>query len=431
MKKAAAFITFSVAAFGATGAQAQTVGNGFLDSEIPFEVVRGDNVSVRDRPRPDYEAAGIRGGSMVYYPSITLGAGYSDNVYGFTNNPVSDGFFTIDPSITAQSDWSRHSISVDAGASLRRFATADNKNEDGYRFGVAGKLNIGDSYIAARGRVRRAYESQISGSFTANTAASVPYVIKTGELRGAYQGARMRLVGFADYNKIDFVNTPSIIGGIVDQKTRDRATERGAIRLEYAATPGTSAFVQASIFGTQYDTGRALGGAQNRDSTGFRLLGGATFDLTAVVRGWFGLGYTKQVYDSPVYPTIEGVAGDIRIEYFMTQLTTVTFTGRRTIEDAVTPGSGGYFATSGRVRIDHELLRNVLLNVDGGVEWDDFSGITRRDKLWTISGGGNYLLNHQMGISAGISHIARDSKGAPLGQIFDETRGTVGFTFQL
>ena len=42
---------------------------------------RGENVGVLERPRPGYEALGIRAGGFIVYPSLTLRAEYDDNLF--------------------------------------------------------------------------------------------------------------------------------------------------------------------------------------------------------------------------------------------------------------------------------------------------------------------------------------------------------------
>jgi hypothetical protein len=435
VKKRTIVLSSALAAAAAGGfasrAQAQNINQYFLDSPIPFDVSRGNNVSVLERPRPDYEAAGIRTGSFLTYPQLKLGAGYSDNVYGQENNGVGDAFFAIDPKVTVASDWSRHSLTFDGGAKLRKFAKQTAKDEDGWFADGTGHVDIGDSSIETTGRIRRGYQSQNSGSFPVNSAQSIPFMQSSAEVRGTYQGARFRLVGFGDINRINFRNIRALDGTTLDQNFRDQRISRGSGRVEFAATPAAAAFVQTTYTHTTYDEKNALGGLGDRDSNEIAVIGGATFDLTSLVRGTIGAGYVSRKYQNPIYPDISGPTVDVRIDYFLSQLTTITLEGQRQIEDAITPGSGGFFVNSVRLRADHEARRNLIFNAYTGYERDQFKGISRRDTAWLVGGGADYFVNRRVGLSTTLDYVNRDSKGKPIGQIFNEFRATASILYQI
>jgi hypothetical protein len=414
-----------------TPAAAQNVNEYFLNSPIPFDVSRGQNISVLERPRPDYEAAGIRAGGFTVYPRLNLGLGYSNNVYGQKTDKVGDGYVAIDPSVDIASNWSRNSLTLSGGGKLRRFFSQTLKDEDGLFASGTGRLDIGDSSITGHGGIKRGYQSQDSGQFPVNSAQSIPYVQSTGELRGNYQGARFRLVGFADVNRINFQNTRALDDTTLDENSRDQTITRGSGRIELAVTPTSALFVQGVYVDTNYDSAIALGGGGNRDSREWTALAGATFDLTSLVRGSIGAGYVKRTYKDPIYSTVAGLSADIRLDYFLTQLTTISFEGRRLIEDAVTPGSSGFFSTVGTLRVDHELRRNILLNLHGSYERDAFRDITRRDNAWSLGGGANYFFNRRIGLTAETSYFNRKSQGLPVGLNFNEVRGSLSLLFQL
>jgi len=415
----------------AVPAAAQDVDEYFLNSPIPFDVSRGQNVGVLERPRPDYEAAGIRTGGFTVYPKLNLGLGYSNNVYGSNTDKIGDGYAAIDPSVDINSNWARHSVSFSGGADLRRFFSQSAKDETGFYASGAGHLDIADSSIDGLARIRRGYQSQDSGQFPVDAAQSVPFVQTTGQLRGNYQGSRFRLVGFADVNRINFDNVRSLEATSIDENTRDQTIARGSGRIELATTSNSAVFLQGIYTNTGYDTKTAIGGLGNRDSHEWDGFAGATFDLSALVRGSIGVGYAKRDYQDVIYGHIAGVAADVKLDYFLTQLTTLTLEGRRSIQDSITPGSGGFFANIATLRADHELLRNLLLNLRGSYERDTFNNITRRDSAWSTGGGANYFVNRRLGFTVDANYIDRTSHGEPQGLTFNEFVGTVSVLFQL
>ena len=141
-------------------------------------------------------------------------------------------------------------------------------------------------------------------------------------------------------------------------------------------------------------SGRLPAGARPR----IEVLAGANFELSNVTRGEIGVGYLRQSYDDPAFKDIEGFGARGQVEWFPTQLTTVTFTASRVIEDSGIPGSAGYINTSLGAQIDHELLRNVILT--GQLAWgdDDYDTLDREDKRLRAGVSATYLLNRGVGL---------------------------------
>ena len=413
----------------ATPASAQLYGP-ILGSEFQPSSDRGRNTSVLERERPEYEAIGIRAGSFNIYPRVDIGTGYSSNVYGLTTDPKDDVFFVLDPSISAESDWGTHAVSAEAGARLRRFASESSKNETGYFARTDGRIDISRDLSYATGTsFEKLFEPRSSGSFPVDALASVPYYRTFAYGRLTRQGGRVRSILGVDFTHVDFDNVEAIGGGTLNQKDRDRSVARVTGRADYAVTPDVSLFGQLSYAKTDYERPLVIGLA-NRDGDEVRAIAGASFDLTALVRGQIGLGYVKRSYHSPIYPDLGGLAAEARFEYFVTELTTMTAAVRRYIEDANIVGSGGYYVTNMSVGIDHELLRNLLLNARAEYEFDDYRGVVGNGKGLSLSTGARYFANRSVGVAFDLGYLERKSNDPLIGQSFDEFHGTVSLILQ-
>jgi len=409
---------------------AQVIGGPFLDAAIPFDTDRGNNRGVLDRPRPELDPPGLRVGAFRLLPSVTIGAGYSSNVYATRREPVGDAFLAVAPNLAVRSNWARHQLSFDAGAAVRRYVRQARRDEDAFHADLRGRVDLGEGNIAVRARVQRAYEAPYSASFTDGTVDAVPFVTATGEVSGTVQATGLRATGFVDLNRIAFDNTRARSGMTIDQRARDRDEQRGGLRLEYAVTPDAAAFVQAMARRTLYRRARSADGANNRDAGEWRVLAGATFDLAALVRGSVGAGYVRRTYRSGSYPTLSGVVADARVSWFVTPLMTATVAVQRTAEDAVAPGAGGYLSTGGQARLDHELLRNLLLHAEAGWERNRFRGTDRRDDLRRVAGGATWSCNRRVVLTADMARTRRRSAGLAAGQSFAEVRALVGLTLR-
>lgn len=402
----------------------------FLGTNIPFQVDRGRNQGVLDRDRPELVPIGLPVRGFTLFPTLTTGIGVSDNIDGATFDRRSSAFFAIDPNVRVTSNWSRHSLSLNAGGAFRLFSARAARDEDNLFANLDGRYDIAEqTNIVGSLRVRRAYEAQFSGTFPANSTRPIQYLATTALVRGQYQTGRLRLTGAVDYNSFQFRNTSDLAGNPIDQSFRERYVYRLATRAEYAVNADAAAFVQASGARTDY-LSRIAAFGDNRDGNTFEFLAGATFDLTALIRAQAGIGYVRRSFDSARFGTINGLSYDVRLEYFFTPLTTITATANRSVQDSIVQSSSGFFSNSFRLRVDHELLRNALLFAQGNFQINEFQGLARTDELLDLSGGGRYLLGRNISLGASFSYLDRGSQGAAIGQVFDEYRGVFSVTLQ-
>ena len=68
--------------------------------------VRDRDVSVLDRPHPEYDALGVRQGGFLIFPKLETSLDGDDNIYGTTRGKASDGIFEAKGSVDARSQWS-------------------------------------------------------------------------------------------------------------------------------------------------------------------------------------------------------------------------------------------------------------------------------------------------------------------------------------
>lgn len=147
---------------------------------------------------------------------------------------------------------------------------------------------------------------------------------------------------------------------------------------------------------------------------------GADFDIGGTARGVIGIGYNEQTYDDPAQGKLDGWGLDGLVEWYPTQLTTVTVRAARFIEDAPFEASGGFTSETVAARVDHELLRNLVLSAEIERSERDFLGIDRVDERWTASAGAIWFVNRNVGVEASFTRMEQESAGAFPGQDFDQ-----------
>jgi hypothetical protein len=415
---------------GATPVVAQSVGDSFVVPNLPIEYDRGRNTGVLDRSRPEFDALGVKIGGFTLFPRVETALGYEDNVYQTPADRKADATLTIAPSGRFASNWSRHSLTIEAGADIKRFLTEARRNQDGWRVASSGRYDVGGQMtLSGSVSTARATEPPTSAAYPTAAAAASQYQTTQAQLNAGYAPGRLRLQGGFTFAALGFDDVLTFGNGVISQNNRNSHTKSGSGRVEYALSPDTSVFVQGSY--DRIDYARPLAtGIPNRSSDTIRALGGATFDLSTLLRGSLGVGYVRRRYDAALYRPISGVTAEARVEYFPTTLTTVTLTGRRLIEDASFLNSGGFVNNTVALRLDHELLRYVLLNAQVGYEHDVFKGTDATLDIVRASGGARYIFTRTLGVGASVLHDLRSAHGTGSGPSYHETRFLLSLVVQ-
>jgi len=409
-------------------AYGQTITANVFDTVVPFSYNRGRNESVTDRARPDYEAIGVPLGGFMVFPTIKAQLGSSDNVYQTADNRVSDGFVMISPKVKIASNWAVNSLVFEASGNFKRFFKETPRNENGWVTGLSGKFSIDpEKTVGFTVRTQRYYESQFTGAAQNNISTPVRAQASTAALSAETRMARVRGVLAGDFTHVNFLPAISRLGAIVNQDDRDRDIGRVVGHLEYGLTPQVGVFVEGAGTFTGYRTPLATGLA-NRNSGEGRFVAGLSLDLAAKIRGSVSVGYLNRNYRSPLYSDVSGLTLNAKAEYFPSQLTTVSLSARREVEDAIFAGTGGYFNTGATLRVDHELLRNLILNAAADYERDTYRGVVAKATIIRATAGAEYFVNNLFGLNGSVYYARRRSDAAQIGPTLREIRFLVGVT---
>lgn len=391
---------------------------------------RDRSVPVRQRPRPEYEALGLPLGAFSAFPRLEIGLERNDNIYATETGEVSDEIWRVRPEVNLVSNWPRHSASAYARASLNRYQSYDDENSNDWGLGASGRLDFARQSTLAFGTdFARAAEPRSSTSTPVAAAEPIEYDTASAYVAGSSTGGRMRLSGRADWRSFDYKDGVDVLGAVIDQSQRDRDVVSALARVDFAVSPATALFAQVTGNDRDYDVPSSLTYAA-RDSSGYELLAGVNFELGAVARGEIAVGYISQSFDQAAFGDVDGFGARASFEWFPTQLTTVTLSGSRTVEDSAIAGSGGYLSTGGSIQIDHELLRNLILSANLNLASDDYEGIDRTDDRFTATVGATYFVNRRLGVNVAASRFDQSSSGALAGTNFDQNRLMVSLVTQ-
>jgi len=409
-----------------TPADAQSIVASVFDTVVPFVYDQGRNISVMDRQRLDYDPIGLQLGDFTVLPSIEAATSYSNNVYQTSTAKVSDAFVTVKPMIKLQSDWQTNSLNVVASGNFVRHFKETARDEDGWSFGANSRISI-DAYesVGVNARTSRYYEDQFVGAPQGNLKSPVSAQSTSGAANLDVQMADARAVIAGDFTHLAYNPVTSLTNVSLSESERNRDIGRIIGHLEYRVSPDTMAFIESVGTLTSYQHNLA-GGQLNRDSKEIRAEAGVSLDLAGKIRGNVALGYIDRKYDAPIYQGISGLSLNARVEFFPTGLTSVTFAARRDIEDAVFVGAGGFFNNGLTIRVDHELYRNILLNVAVDYEYDKYGQIDAHDQILRTSGGVQYMLDNLIELKASVNYGERWSTTPLIGGSLGEIRGQIG-----
>lgn len=408
-------------------AQTETL---LVQPSLPYDFDRGRNVSVLQRGRPDYDALGIRAGSFLIYPEVTMAARYSNNLYYTDTNKIDDGAVTVAPSVTVKSDWSRNQLQINGGVQLQRYFQETLRNQTPFNLGTQATLQIGNSVqIIPQLQFYRQYETPFTGETSSDSAILSHYSRKYGAIRAEYGSGQTKLTFSVDDNIYKFSDIRSKSLAIIDQSDRDRNIARVTAQGQYAFTPSLSSYLQLEYANTDYDR-TLLNGQPNRDAQGIRAIGGFNFDLASLLRGTIGLGYTHRNFRSGLYPSVGGFSAEGRLEYFPSELTTLTLAVRRVIEDSSLGGSRAFFDNRASVRVDHELRANLLVKATGEIIRQNYIGTTDKANAYNLGAGAVYLSSRRLALKMDMNYSDRTRNGAAAGQKFNEFNATLGVTLK-
>ena len=390
---------------------------------------RDRNVSVRQRPRPDFDALGVRAGLFLLYPKVDLSVATEDNIFYQTNDTQSDTVASIGPSITAQSQWSRHSLTAQAQANHYRYSNFSSENNTTYSAGLTGRLDV------VRGAVLRGsigLDHLVEPRYSPAVAASVEpveYDQSRFSVGASREFNRVRVSGDIRYRKVDFQNSKDATGTSISYSYRNAEFWEDEVRGEYAVSPALSVFSTVVYNKSVYDRAPVLGDV-SRDASGWEAAVGTDFDLSRLARGQVQVGYLSQKYDDPRVNDSTGLGVRGKVEWFPTQLITVTVNAERAVDDTGLVGAAGILATRVGAQIDYELLRNLILTGVVNASKEDFRGVDRTDDRVQVTLGGNYLISRRVGVNAYYRYIDQASSGALQGNDFSDNRLQVGVVLQ-
>jgi hypothetical protein len=379
------------------------------------------SVAVRDRPRPEYDPAGVRFGGFDLNASLELAATSNDNIFAEETNTNSDIIVSLSPKARLSSHWSRHALSVEAGGTFPRYQDFSSEEVNTGYARANGRYDVGpNTSISGSAGVAHLVESRLDPDGSPQGAPPVEYDSTDLGVGVRHNFSSFSVSASAGRSEYNYDGAQSF---------RDFTQDGVTGQIEAQVTPRIGLLLEATADKRDYNNSPTL------NSEGQTYLVGATLHLTDLLRGRLAVGEFNRDYDGTPGNSFSesGLAVDANLEWYVTRLTTVTLTGSRNTEDTVGATTAfPYISTRYGVRVDHELLRNLIVGAGAGFGTRDYDGTTLTDDVTHFDVGADYLVSRRWAIRARYDHDELASSGAgSAGRDYEVNRFTVGLAFRL
>ena len=143
------------------------------------------------------------------------------------------------------------------------------------------------------------------------------------------------------------------------------------------------------------------------------------------------IGYEARNYDDVALNDTSGISGGASLTWLPSQMTTVTGSITRSIEETTLNSASGIFSTGANIIVDHEFLRNLLLQGRLRIAEDNFEGLNRDDTYFGTGIGATYMLNRHFHLLIDYDYLQRSTDSVTNIDDFSENRFSLGGRLQL
>jgi hypothetical protein len=405
MKKTQLYCMAATAAISMGLAMAQGAG---AQTTIDNNFNRDRSTAVNERAKTDFQPLGVRLGAFMAQPSLGVSLVSNDNVFYDDAHKKSDVIVQLTPGVEVASDWSRNALAFGISSAIDQYGSATTENSTAWTAHVDGRYDI-SSHANVFGSLSHNDTPESRGDPLANSDALKPVKHRSdvSNVGLTLVGNRLRLIAQIGANEESYtdVASKSVPGTTIDPNhLRDLTTTNTSVRVDYAVSPAVSVFVDLEGNRREYKTNTAF------DSEGNIIALGTSFDLTKLLRGEVSVGSMKQ--KNKLTGENKSTYVNASVEWFPTELTTVTVRGGTSFTEVPSTGAPTALATNSSINIDHELLRNLIISGSVGSDKYEYKGIDRTDTRDRFTLAANYFLSRRVILNASFNQEQLKSRGA-------------------
>ena len=304
------------------------------------------------QPAP-FDPLGIRRGRFILRPALDVTGGYTSNS---TNDVTGAGsaFGTVGGEITIDSDFSRHSVGLQAQGDFSRFTSGSDASDIAFDISANAQYEFDDD-TSLTGTIQAIFaEDDITGvaddPFETNIIGSLQFDHALNQIDTETELSIARTINdsFTDAAGIevsqDDLNSFVLAGRL-----------RGTLRRSASIEPFIEAEVEREIFDEDVDDF-----GNERNVLGLRGQVGIAIDRGDKFNGEISVGYGQNIVDGDGIEDFGGFITNFNLNWSPRRLTTITLNGTTAFDNfpsVATPGDITY-------DFDLTLVRNVRENLD-------------------------------------------------------------------
>jgi hypothetical protein len=386
---------------------------------LPFDRIPTSitDTPVLDRNHPGYEPSGTSLGDFILYTQVGLTEFYNTNLYATNTNQVADAGTALRPELLLKSRWAQNLLQLDVRGDIERYFNRPNEAVNDGGVSLTGRYDGPDYFgFTGLGEFSDLTEPRSSTLSPRDVVQPIKYDLAHVRAQASKDLERLKLSLTGDAYQTTYQNgeTPggaTVLETIYD--TRELFVDGSAA---YVVDPDVA--VVAHIIGNERhflnpDIDPTTNTPIDRDSAGVEATIGVNLSLTHLIRGEVLVGYLDQNYqDTNLYRPVTGPSAHVKLLYLPTGLTTVSFTADRKVNDAQDPVAISFVSTAGKIEVDHELYRNIILTAAVKYEEDVYAGIDRQDFILDSQASVNYLLDRRYSLKFTFDNFDVDSRGS-------------------
>ena len=353
---------------------------------------------------------GLSIGPFNLNSGLTLGETYDDNIFATPSNRVGDLITTISPFVDLRSDWTRNMLNFRAGGDFGRYANHSSENYNDYWVGSDGRFDVtkGLNFFGGAS-FAHLHESRESPD---NSNGTLP---TTYDDLQSHLGVETTFGRFfarfgGTFEKLNYNDVPAS-AGFINNDDRDRNVYGVGGRTGMNLGDDYQVFLQATHNWREYrlqpdDFGFDRNSSGNEVAIGVAKAGPGPFT------GEVYVGYLNQNYVDPSLGNVSVPDFGGELTYRLSPVTRLTAFVSRSVRESDLAGIGSYLDTTGGMRLDHDLQRDLHLHLRASYTTDDFTGSTRRDEVASFAAGVRYFFLPQTFIGFEYQYQRRDSNVA-------------------
>lgn len=341
-----------------------------------------------------YAPLGVHAGSFLLYPAVELSGGYSTNP-GQSSDPKGASLYSVAPELRAQSNWSRHELKADLRGSYTGFSpdTTPTLSRPYANGKVDGRVDVTRSTRVDLGaRVLVSTDNPGSPNLQAGLSKLPIFTTYGGSVGLGQKFNRLDVSVKGDAERTFYQNSQLTDGTTASNEDRNYDQYGVTLRGGYELSPGVTPYVEGSADTRKHDLATDFSGYQ-RNSKGWTALIGSTFELSRLLTGETGIGYTERKYDDARLDKLSGFVGNASLIWTASALTTVQFNAKSSVQESAVPGVSGVLSRDYGLQVDHAFRRYLIGTVKAGYGNDDYKGSDRDDNRYMVALGLTYKLS--------------------------------------